>query len=299
MTTATLPQTDIYSRITQKVISDLEKGNLTWRMPWSSEHMAQNVIRPLRWNDLPYTGINILVLWATAAENGYQSPYWMTYKQAVSMKANVKKGEKGTFVVYADKITKQEQSENGELETKQIPFLKSYIVFNASQIEGLSDAFYKTPELKPLNNESRIAELEQFFKNTKADIYTGTKASYSQTNDKIQMPPFESFYDAYGYYATLAHEITHWTKHPSRLDRDFGRKKHGDEGYAKEELVAELGACFQGADLGFEPITKEEHAAYIQSWLSVLRNDKRFIFSAASHAQKAVEYINQFKYTQF
>ncbi|HRH03876.1 MAG TPA: zincin-like metallopeptidase domain-containing protein [Bacteroidia bacterium] len=293
MTTATIPQTDIYSRITQKVISDLEKGNLTWRMPWSSEHMAQNVVRPLRWNDEPYTGINILVLWATAAENGFKTPYWMTYKQAVSMKANVKKGEKGTFVVYADKITKQEQAENGELETKHIPFLKSYTVFNASQIEGLSDAFYKTPEIMPLNNEKRIAELEQFFANTKADIYTGLKASYNQTTDRIQMPPFENFYDANGYYATLAHEITHWTKHPSRLNRDFGRKKHGDEGYAKEELVAELGACFLGADLGFEPITKEEHAAYIQSWLSVLRNDKRFIFSAASHAQKAVEYLGR------
>ena len=105
------------------------------------------------------------------------------------------------------------------------------------------------------------------------------------------MPPFESFESATSYYSVLAHELTHWTKHPKRLDRDFGRKRFGDEGYAKEELVAELGACFLAADLGFEPMPAEHHAAYIQNWLEALQNDKRFIFSAASHAQKAVEHV--------
>lgn len=107
------------------------------------------------------------------------------------------------------------------------------------------------------------------------------------------MPPFECFLDAPNYYATLAHELTHWTRHPSRLNREFNRKKWGDEGYAKEELVAELGACFLGADLGFEPVTKEQHAAYIQSWLTVLKNDKKFIIQAASYAQKAVEFVTK------
>lgn len=282
---------DIYSQITQKIINDLEKGQLTWRKPWSGEHLASQVMRPLRWNDIPYTGINTIMLWATAAEKGYASPYWMTYKQATDMKANVRKGEKGASVVYADKFTKEEKGADGTTSIQKIPFLKVYTVFNASQIEGLPEAFYKLPETTIVNEEKRIEALEQFFKQTKANIFTGSKAAYSVATDLIEMPPFECFIDAPSYYATLAHELTHWTRHPRRLDRDFDRKKWGDEGYAKEEMVAELGACFLGADLGFAPKTYEEHAAYIQGWLTVLKNDSRFIFRAAAHAQKAVEYV--------
>lgn len=291
MTHDTTTQSDIYARITNKIIADLEQGQLTWRKPWNAEHLAGNVTRPLRWNDEPYTGINILVLWATAAEKGYALPHWMTFKQASDMKANVRKGEKGAQVVYANKLTKEEEGQDGETKTSRIPFLKCYTVFNVDQIEGLPEAFYKLPEPKTTNPETRNAELEQFFEQTKADIYTGHQASYSMVTDRIQMPPFESFETATGYYATLAHELTHWTKHPKRLDRDFGRKRFGDEGYAKEELVAELGACFLAADLGFEPVPEERHAAYIQNWLEVLQNDKRFVFSAASHAQKAIEHV--------
>lgn len=283
---------DVYATITNKIIADLEKGQLTWRKPWSSEHLAENVCRPLRWNDVPYTGINTIFLWAIAAEKGFQSPYWMTFKQATDMKAHVKKGEKASPVVYADKMVKSETNDNGEDKLKSIPFLKTYSVFNASQIEGLPESFYKVPEPKITNGENRIAELEQFFKDTKADIRTGgARAYYSQGTDHIQMPPFESFHEAKSYYATLAHELTHWTKHPTRLDRDFGRTKWGDEGYAKEELVAELGSCFLASDLGFEPETTEQHAAYIQSWLKALKDDKKLIFSAASHASKAVEFL--------
>lgn len=291
MTTDTITKTDIYSKITNRIIADLEQGQLTWRKPWSSDHLSKNVLRPLRWNDEPYTGINTLVLWATSAEQGFQSPYWMTFNQASSMKASVRKGERGTMVVYADKLSKEQSNEKGELETKYIPFLKSYTVFNASQIDGLPQAYYIQPELQILNPEQRNAALEDFFTKTKASITSGTKACYNQSKDQIEMPPFESFYDASGYYATLAHELTHWTKHPTRLDRDFGRKRFGDEGYAKEELVAELGSCFLGADLGFEPELRPDHSAYIQNWLEVLKNDKRFIFTAASQAQRAVEYL--------
>lgn len=283
---------DIFDRITQKIITYLEQGELVWRKPWSSDHLAGNVMRPLRWNDIPYTGINTIMLWATAAEKGYASPYWMTFKQATSMKANIRKGEKGTFVVYADKLVREQENSKGETETVKIPYLKQYTVFNASQIEGLPEAFYKLPEIPEGNPQERIAKLEQFFENTKAMIETGTEASYTISRDIIEMPPFECFIDAPNYYATLAHELTHWTRHPSRLNRDFNRKKWGDEGYAKEELVAELGACFLGADLGFEPVSQEQHAAYIQSWLKVLKDDRRFIVQAASFAQKAVEYVS-------
>ncbi|WP_338875025.1 zincin-like metallopeptidase domain-containing protein [Spirosoma sp. SC4-14] len=292
-TSATTGQTqdDIYARVTSKILTDLENGNLSWRKPWHSEHMTNQVMQPLRWNDIPYTGINTLILWNAASDQGFTSPYWMTFKQATDMKASVRKGEKGTQIVYADKFTKEEEDANGDLKSSQIPFLKSYTVFNASQIEGLSDGFYKTPEPVVINGQARDPKLEGFFAQTKADIYTGSKACYTQSTDRIQMPPFESFETAMRYYAVLAHEICHWTKPPHRLNRDFGKKHYGDEGYAKEELTAELGACFLAADLGFEPQPEEHHAAYIQSWLHVLKDDKRFIFQAASHAQKAVEYI--------
>jgi antirestriction protein ArdC len=290
-------QNDIYARITGKIITDLENGNLTWRKPWSSDHLAGQVIRPLRWNDIHYTGINTLMLWGTAAEQGFTSPYWMTFKQAQVLKANVRKGEKGTQVVYADKITREEEDQNGETSTRQIPFLKCYTVFNANQIEGLADSFHPQPESTPVATFNRNQELETFFAQTKADIYTGHQASYSILADRVQMPPFESFDRAESYYAVLAHEITHWTRHPTRLDRDFGRKHYGDAGYAQEELVAELGACFLAADLGFEPIPEEQHAAYIQTWLQALQNDKRFIFQAASHAQKAAEYLHSLQPT--
>lgn len=283
---------DIYARITGKIITDLENGNLTWRKPWHADHLAGQVMRPLRWNDIPYQGINTLLLWGTAAEQGYTSPYWMTFKQALELKANVRKGEKGTQIVYADKFLVEEQNTKGETVTSQIPFLKPYTVFNADQIDGLSNGFYKQPEPASTNPLSRNQELEAFFAQTKADIYTGREASYSITTDRVQMPPFESFTSVADYYAILAHEITHWTRHPTRLDRDLGRKTYGDAGYAKEELVAELGACFLAADLGFEPMPEAKHAAYIQSWLQVLQNDKRFIFQAASHAQKAVDYLH-------
>jgi antirestriction protein ArdC len=293
--TQNVSQNDIYARVTNKILSDLEKGNLTWRKPWNSDHLAGQVMLPLRWNNIPYTGINTIMLWGTAAEKEYQLPHWMTFDQAIKLKANVRKGEKGTQVVYADKLIKEEEKD-GETKINKIPYLKCYSVFNASQIDGLPEIFYQLPEVKSGSLLERNAELEQFFAQTKAEIYTGSRASYNQTDDKIQMPPFESFESVAAYYATLAHELTHWTKHPRRLDRDFGRKKYGDEGYAKEELVAELGGCFLAASLGFEPIPEEQHAAYIQSWLKVLKDDKRFIFSAASQGQRAVEYLHGYRH---
>jgi len=282
---------DVYTRITNKILSDLEKGELTWRRPWNSDHLAANVQRPLRWNNIPYTGINTIMLWATANEKGYSLPHWMTFQQTLELKANVRKGEKGTQVIYAEKMLKESEDKEGEIKIVQIPFLKTYTVFNASQIEGLSQHFYEIPELPPVTTPQRIAELEEFFAMTKADIRQGYKAAYYSLEDYVDMPPIESFKTVEDYYAVLAHEVTHWTKHPKRLNRDFGRKQWGDEGYAKEELVAELGACFLAADLGFEPMPEEKHAAYIQSWLDALQNDKKLIISAASYAQKAVEYI--------
>jgi antirestriction protein ArdC len=217
----------------------------------------------------------------------------MTFKQALELNANVRKGETGTQVVYASKFTRTEtDAGSGEETERDIPFMKGYTVFNVEQIEGLPAQFYPKPE--PRSEQlPRIERAEAFFAATKAVVrHSGTQAFYSISSDHVQMPPFEIFRDAESYYATLAHECTHWTRHEKRLNRAFGRKRFGDEGYAMEELVAELGSAFLCADLELTPEVRDDHASYLASWLTVLKNDPRAIFTAASHAQRAADFLN-------
>ena len=197
--------------------------------------------------------------------------------------------------MYANTITKTEETSDGGEEERKIPFMKGYTVFNVEQIEGLPDHYYaESPKI--IDPVFRIDHADIFFAKTDADVcHGGNRAFYSGGSDHVQMPFFESFRSPEAYYATLAHELTHWTKHKSRLGREFGRKKWGDEGYAREELVAELGAAFLCADLALTPEPGTDHAAYIQSWLKVLKDDKRAIFSAAAHAQRAADFLNGFQ----
>jgi antirestriction protein ArdC len=283
---------DIYKQVTDKIIADLKQEKLTWLKPWSAGNMDGRIVRPLSLNGVAYSGINVLMLWGAALEAGYGSPYWMTFKQAKELGAHVRKGERGNPVVYANTITKTEETEDGSEEERTIPFMKAYTVFNVEQIDGLPEHFYAKPE--PIIDPARRMEhADAFFAATGADIrHGGHRAYYSGGSDHVQMPPFECFRSPESYYATLAHELTHWTKHPERLDREFSRKKWGDEGYAWEELVAELGAAFLCADLALTPEPGSDHAAYIQSWLKVLKGDKRAIFSAAAHAQRAADFLH-------
>lgn len=282
-------KTDIYAKITAQIVKSIESGVLPWRKPWDVDGLGNGL--PLRQCGTPYRGINILLLWSASVEAGFISPTWMTYKQAQSFKGQVRKGEKGTGIVYASTFTKTEER-GGEEREKKIPFMKSYCVFNVDQIDGLPERFYKAP--KPLLNPAqRIDHAETFFAATGAEIrHGGGRAYYSPATDHIQMPLIDKFYTAAGYYATLAHETVHWTKHKTRLDRDFGCETQGDEGYAREELVAELGAAFLSADLGLVLDIREDHASYIDSWLRVLKGDKKAIFNAASHAQKAIDLLH-------
>lgn len=285
-------KSDVYERITTQIITALEKGVRPWLQPWTAGHLAGPVNRPLRGNGQPYSGINIIMLWATAMEKGCVAPIWMTYRQAKELGAHVRKGEKGALVVYAGAIWREETNDKGEAEEREIPFLKGYSVFNVEQIEGLP-AHYTATEPRQENPDARIEAAEAFFAATGADIqHGGACASYNIGTDVVRMPDFDAFRDAGAYYGTLAHECTHWTRHPSRLDRDFGRKRFGDQGYAMEELVAELGAAFLCADLGLEPQIRDDHAPYIAGWLEVLKNDTRAIFTAASHAQRAADYLH-------
>jgi antirestriction protein ArdC len=282
---------DLYSRVTQAILADLESGVRPWTKPWSAEHLAGRISRPLRATGEAYRGINVLLLWAEALARDYTAPIWITFRQALALGAHVRKGEHGATVVYANRITRSEGGDDGQDVERQIPFLKAYTVFNVEQVEGLPAPYYATPEPR-LEAAQRIARAEAFFTATGADIrHGGDRAYYAMAPDHVQVPPFACFEDPQAYYATLAHECTHWTRHPSRLDRDFARKRWGDEGYAREELVAELGAAFLCADLGIELTPREDHASYIASWLEVLQDDKRFIFTAAAHAQRACDFL--------
>ncbi|MBA4010956.1 MAG: antirestriction protein [Phenylobacterium sp.] len=282
---------DLYAAVTNQIMADLDKGVTPWTRPWTAEHLAGCVSRPLRHNHQPYSGMNVLLLWAQALARGYAAPIWMTFRQALEFGGHVRKGEKGATVVYANAISRPEEGgDDAEVERK-IPFLKAYTVFNVDQIEGLPAAYYALAA-PALDMRQRVERAERFFGGTGAEVrHGGKQAYYAMAGDYVQLPPFEAFIDPESYYATLAHECTHWTRHPTRLDRDFGRKRFGDAGYAREELVAELGAAFLCADLGLELTPREDHAAYIGCWLEVLAGDKRFIFSAAAHAQRAVDYL--------
>jgi antirestriction protein ArdC len=284
---------DVYSRITNKIVADLEQGVRPWMKPWSADHAAGKITRPLRHNGIPYKGINVIMLWSASVTKGYACPLWLTFKQAIELGGHVKKGESGELVVYANTITRTETDDKGEETEREIPFMKGYTVFNAEQCEDLPAHYTAKADPPALTPVQRIERADRFFTATGADIrFGGTRAYYAEGPDYVQMPPFETFRDAESFAATMAHELCHWTKHEKRLARDMGRVRYGDEGYAKEELVAELGAAFLCADLEITPEVREDHAAYIASWLKALRDDKRLIFTAAAHAQRAADYLH-------
>jgi antirestriction protein ArdC len=286
-------RTDIYQKITDRIVTELERGARPWMKPWTVGNGEGRIIRPLRANGIPYQGINVLMLWSEAVEKGFASTMWMTFRQAKELGAHVQEGEKGTLVVYADRITRsQTNADTGEETQRDIPFMKGYTVFNVEQITGLPSHYYIKPAPRG-EAVMRIERAETFFTATGANVvHGGSRACYVPSTDNVHMPCIDFFRDAESYYATRGHETIHWTRHPSRLGRDFGRKRYGDEGYAMEELVAELGSAFLSADLELTPEVREDHASYIASWIKVLKDDKRAIFTAASHAQRAADFLH-------
>ncbi|MCO5067048.1 MAG: zincin-like metallopeptidase domain-containing protein [Rhizobiaceae bacterium] len=288
-TKSTKPLTDIYQRVTDAIIAQLEAGVRPWHQPWGAIGTSH---RPLRHNAVPYRGINTVLLWMSSNANGFSSPYWMTYRQSQEIGGQVRKGSKSTLVVYAGAIERSEEADNGEEVERRIPFLKGYSVFNCDQIDNLPERFYPAPIVQTPAKE-RIPHADEFFKNTGSIVkHGGDRAYYMPSGDFIAMPVFEAFESASSYISVLGHEHVHWTMHADRLARDFGSKKWGDDAYALEEAVAETGAAMICADLGIEDHPREDHAAYIASWIKCLKNDKRAIFKAASHAEQAVRFLH-------
>jgi antirestriction protein ArdC len=286
------PRADLYARVTDAIVAELAIGVRPWIKPWSSGHPAGPISRPLRSTGEAYSGINVVLLWAEAAARGFAAPIWMTFRQALALGGHVRRGERGATVVWANRIVRTEARDDGPDVERSIPVLKAYTVFNVDQVDGLPERFYGV-QTRGLDPAARVEHAEAFFAAAGVEVrHGGDRAYYAIGSDHVQLPPFERFESAEAYYATLAHECVHWTRHPSRLDRDFGRRRWGDEGYAREELVAELGAAFLCADLGLTLTPRPDHASYVASWLEVLNGDKRFIFAAASHAQRACDHLH-------
>jgi antirestriction protein ArdC len=275
------------AQITAAIIEKLEQGTRPWVKPWRGVPVS----RPLRSCGTPYRGMNTFWLWMIADAAGFLSPYWMTYQQCQKLGGQVRKGEKSTIAIFYKSYDKQVEREDGEDGTEKRRVLKAYAVFNADQCNDLPEMYRAKHELEPVEPAGREERLDTFFSDVGADLrHQGAEAYYEPVLDRITMPT-AALFDGYDhYYATLAHELSHWTGHGSRLGRDL-KNRFGSESYAAEELVAELSAAILGAELGLPVTHLDHHASYIAQWLELLKSDDRAMLTAAAKAEEAASLI--------
>lgn len=273
---------DIHQHITNQIVAAIEAGAGEFRLPW--HRAAGNIMRPVNVaSKRPYQGVNILTLWAAGDASGYESGTWGTYRQWGEAGAQVKKGEKAAYIVFYKEITVA-AAESSEDDSGTRLFARATPVFAAEQVEGYAAPALPEPPTNPLEP---IERAEAFVTATGANIvHGGSRACYVPRTDSIHMPCIDLFRDVEGYTSTKLHELTHWTSAEARCNRQLG-KRFGDDAYAMEELVAELGAAFLCADLAITDAPRADHAQYLDSWLRVLKADKKAIFTAASKASQA------------
>ncbi len=293
---ASMPErANLYDEITTRIIGELEAGKLPWVQPWGASGVAAPLAMPRNASTgRGYSGINVLILWGAVIARGFSCQSWLTFRQALVLGGCVRKGERGTTVVYADRFVpddeKRRARETGD-DAHAIPFLKRFTVFSVDQCDGLPGDLVTAPPPVP---EGLIApEVEAMIRASGADVRLGgDKAFYSPALDYVQVPRPEAYFEPINWHRTAVHELGHWTGHASRLGRDmsgaFGSKKYG-----QEELVAELTAAFCLATLGIVPTVR--HADYIGAWLDILLEDNRAIVRAASAASKAADYLLAFR----
>lgn len=276
----------VYEIITDRITKQLEQGNIPWRKPWKGEaHAPRNFV-----SKKAYRGINLFLL---NADNRFTSPYWLTFKQCTDLGGKVTKGEKAAPVIFWKWLDVDEKDESGT-KAGRVPMLRYYSVFNVEQCTGLTLPV-KAPETLLDFNPIEAAEAIVKGYSTAPEIKETEKARayYSPGLDYINMPVRSTFHSVEEFYSTLFHELTHSTGHEKRLKREgiIGMHFFGDAVYSREELVAEFGAAFLCGHAGIENVTLDNSAAYIQSWLKVLKNNKQWLVIAAAQAQKAAEYI--------
>lgn len=274
---------DLYQTVTDKIVAQMEAGGLPWVKGWSTSGsmVPMNAV-----SERPYSGINVLLYWASA-ECGYSRPRYLTFKQAKEAGGHVRRGETGMPLYFFKQLDITDKASGEE---KTIPMLRQYTVFNVAQCEGLSDRIMNGQFAAVLNAGQRMSLADQFIKATGADFREGAGVPcYVPSKDFITVPRFVEFHDTPEYYAAAFHELVHWTGHKTRLDRDL-KGRFDVDAYAMEELVAELGAAFLCAEFGLDNAHANQ-AAYLEHWLKVLKADNRAIFTAASKAQKAANYL--------
>jgi antirestriction protein ArdC len=283
----------IYEAVTGQIIAAIEAGADTCVMPWHGSVVPMAMPKNAA-TGMPYHGVNVVALWAQAADKRLMSGYWASYQQWRKLGAQVRAGERGSMIVFYKKL--DGEPENGPTDEADAPrFVIRYShVFNAAQVDGWEHPVANRPSEVEIN-----AQIEAFVRATKAEVrHGGIEACYRRCEDYIAMPKPERFVGTptssptEAYYAVLLHELTHWTGAPHRIGRVFG-KQFGDREYASEELVAELGAAFLCSAFGIVNAPRPDHAAYISHWLDILDCDSRAIFKAASMAQQAVEYLRE------
>jgi antirestriction protein ArdC len=267
-------RTSLYDDITNTIIAELEAGRLPWIQPWGSSTVSAPLAMPKNAaTGRGYSGINVLILWGAVVQHGFPTQSWLTYRQALGLGGHVRKGERGTTVVYADRFIPDDERrrsrETGD-EAVAIPFLKRFTVFNVAQCDGLPNDLVTVPP--PVPDGLIIPEVEALIRASGADLRLGgDKAFYAPAPDYIQLPRPESYFEPINWHRTALHELGHWTGHASRLARDLSGA-FGSKLYSREELVAEMTSAFCCATLGIVPTVR--HADYIAAWLEVLRQDK-------------------------
>ena len=275
--------TNVYQMVTDRIIAEMEKGSIPWKRPWTGVNTgAYNRI-----SNKPYSLLNQILL----GRDGE----WATFKQWTDLGGHIRKGEKSSFVVFWKIQPYEDINADGEKVVKQIPLLRYYNVFHISQVDGVEPKAQKElKEVEPIEAAETIKESYKEREHINIVETVTNKAFYSPALDYINVPCKEQYTNANEFYSTLFHEMVHSTGHKTRLDRFANDEKvaFGSESYSKEELVAELGSTMMLNQIGIEtPQTFKNSAAYVQNWLQVLRNDNKFIVSAASKAEKAVNFI--------
>ena len=277
---------DFYAEVSARIVAELQAGAAPWVKPWSATPGANTPCNVV--SNRPYSGCNVVLLWMAQAA-GYRAPRFLTFKQALELGGNFRKGERGTKVCFVKQLQVRDQGSDDSSATRLIPMMREYTVFNVDQCDNLLDSVTTGKPMRVRNPHTRDELADAFLRSTGADIREGHgEAFYVPSRDFISLPAFAGFKGADHFYNTTFHELTHWSGHKARLDRDL-KSRFGSRDYAAEELIAELGAAFLCAEFGFDG--NVQNAAYIANWIELLKTDKRAFFTACSQASKAADYL--------